>query len=148
MDGDAATAVVEFIDADDFAQGFLVDGAGGIGVGEGDEDAETLLVTGVFGDEIDAVESRVLCGQDFVKVGQAGFGRTHADDTRNFQAAFAAAFSCSQMRHAPLCTWGRVDSQALSLRKVADSIRAGLADEDLGRRIIAEAAETQSSPRR
>lgn len=103
LDGDAAAAVVEFIDADNFAQGFLIDGARGIGVGEGDEDAKTLLVTGVFGDEVNTVESRVLCGQNFVKVGQAGFGRTHADDPRNLQAAFAAAFCCSQVRHDLLC---------------------------------------------
>ena len=104
MNGDAAAAVVEFIDADNFAEGFLVDGAGGVGVGKGDEEAEALFVARVFGDEVDAIESGVFGGEDFVKIGDAGFGGAHTDNTWNFQTALAAALFFSQVGHIPLCT--------------------------------------------
>ena len=103
MNGDTAAAAVEFIDADDFAQGFLIDGTGGVGVGKGNEEAEAFFVAYVFGDEVDAVKRGVLGGKDFVEIGEAGFGRAHANDTWNFQTAFAAALFCSQARHVPLC---------------------------------------------
>ena len=104
MNGDTAAAVVEFFDADNFAEGLLIDCAGSVGIGKGDEEAEAFFVPWVFGDKVDAVLRGVLGGEDFVEIGETGFGRTHADDTRNFQAAFAAAFCCSQARHNPLCT--------------------------------------------
>ena len=121
MDGNTAAAMVEFLDADDLAEGFLIDGAGGVGVGKGDEEAEALFVARVFGDEVDAVLRGILGGEDFVEVGEGGFRRTHTNDTRNFQAAFAAAFSCSQARHDPLCAQGRVGSQVQSVREVLES---------------------------
>ena len=102
LHGDSAAAVVEFIDADDFAQGFLVDGAGSVGIGEGDEDAQAFLIFTVFGDEIDAVLGSVLSGKYFVELGEAGFGRAHANYTGKLQATFAATFFCSQARHDPL----------------------------------------------
>ena len=83
MNGDAATAVVEFLDADNFAEGFLIDGAGSVGVGKGDEEAEAFLVAWIFGDEVDAVESGVLGGEDFVEIGRGGFGGAHTDNTRD-----------------------------------------------------------------
>jgi len=95
LDGDAAAAVVEFLDSNYFAEGFLIDGAGGIGIGEGDEEAHAFLIGAVFGDEVDAVLSSVVGGKDFVEIMESGFGGSHADDTRKFQAAFAAAFLCS-----------------------------------------------------
>ena len=55
MNGDAAAAVVEIIDADNFAERLLIDCAGGVGVGKGDEEAKAFLVARVFGDEVDAV---------------------------------------------------------------------------------------------
>ena len=104
MNSDAAAAMVEFIDADNFAEGFLIDGTGSVGVRKGDEEAEAFFVARVFGDEVDAVESGVFGGEDFVKIGDAGFGGAHTDNTRNFQAALAAALFFSQVRHMPLCT--------------------------------------------
>ena len=83
MNGDAAAAVVQFFNADNFAERFLIDGAGSVGVGEGDKEAETFFVAWIFGDEVDAVESGVLGGEDFVEVGESGFGRAHADDAWN-----------------------------------------------------------------
>lgn len=103
MDGNPATAVVEFIDADNFAEGFLIDGAGNVGVGKGDKEAEALFVATIFGDEVDAVLRGVLGGEDFVEIGEGGFGRADTNDTRNLQPALAAAFCCSQVRHVLLC---------------------------------------------
>jgi hypothetical protein len=103
LDGDAAAAVVEFLDANDLAEGFLIDGAGSVGVGKGDEEAETFFVTRIFGDEVDAVESGVFGWEDFVEIGEAGFGRAYTDDTWNLEAAFAAAFRCFQVWHILLC---------------------------------------------
>ena len=95
LDGDAAAAVVEFLDSNYFAEGFLIDGAGGIGIGEGDEEAHAFLIGAVFGDEVDAILSGVVGGEDFVEIVESRFGGAHADDTRKFEAAFAAAFLCS-----------------------------------------------------
>jgi len=83
LNGDAAAAVVEFFNADNFAERFLIDGAGGVGVGKGDEEAKAFLVAWIFGDEVDAVESGVLGGENFVEIGEGGFGRAHTDDTWN-----------------------------------------------------------------
>ena len=121
LNGDAAAAMVEFLDADNFAEGFLIDGAWGVGVGKGDEEAEALFIARVFGDEVDAVESGVLGWEDFVEIGDAGLGRAHANDTWNFQPAFAAALCCSQARHDPFCTQERAASQVQSGREVLES---------------------------
>jgi len=101
--GDAAAAVVEFIDAHDFAEGLLIDGARRVRVGEGDEDTQAFFVAAVFGDEVDAVERGVQGGKNFVEVGGAGFGGANADHARNLETALAAAFFCSQAGHDPLC---------------------------------------------
>ena len=103
LDGNAAASVVEFVDADDSAQGFLIEGAGGVGIGEGDEDAQTFLIFAVLGDEVYAVLRGVLGGEDFIEIGEAGFGRAHADNPRKFQPALAPTFFCFQARHVPLC---------------------------------------------
>lgn len=121
MNGDAAAAVVEFFDTDNFAEGFLIDGAGSVGVGKGDEETEAFFVAWVFGDEVYAVLRGVLGGEDFVEIGESGFGRAHTDDTWNLQAAFAAAFFCSQARHKPLCTQERAASQVQSVGEVPES---------------------------
>src|SRR5580765_7691766 len=63
LDGDAAAPVVEFLDADNFAEGFLIDGAGSVGIGKGDEEAEAFFVAWILGDEVDAVESGVFGGE-------------------------------------------------------------------------------------
>jgi hypothetical protein len=99
LDGDTAAAVVEFLNADDLAEEFAIDGAGGIGVGKSDEDAEAFLIFAVFGNEIDAVLRSVLSGKNFVEIGEAGFGRADADNTWKLQATLAATFLCSQTRH-------------------------------------------------
>ena len=99
LHGNAAAAVVEFLDAHDFAQGFLINGAGRIGIGEGDKDAQTFFVAAVFGDEVDAVERGVLGGKNFVELGEAGLGGAHANNARNLETALAAAFFCSQAGH-------------------------------------------------
>ena len=83
LDGDATTAVVEFFNADNFAEGFLIDGAWRVGVGKGDEEAEAFFVAWIFGDEVDAVHGGVFGGEDFVEIGEGGFGRAHADDAWN-----------------------------------------------------------------
>ena len=82
MHGDATAAVVEFLDANDFTQGFLINGTGKIGIGEGDENAKAFLIFKVFGDEVDAVEGGVLGWENFVEIGEARFGGAHADYTR------------------------------------------------------------------
>ena len=82
LDGDAAAAVVEFVDADDFAQGFLIDRARFVGIREGDENAQAFLVFLVLGDEVDAVLRGVLGGKNLVEIGEAGFGRAHANNAR------------------------------------------------------------------
>jgi hypothetical protein len=102
LDGDTSAAVVEFVDANNFAQGFLIDRAGSVGIGEGDEDPQAFLVFLVLGDEVDAVLGGVLGGKDFVEIGETGFGRAHANNARKLQATFAAAFLCSHASHDPL----------------------------------------------
>ena len=126
LDGDAAAAVVEFLDADNFAEGFLIDGAGSVGIGKGDEEAEAFFVAWIFGDEVDAVESGVFGGKDFVEIGRGRLGRAHTDDTWEFQTAFAAAFFDSQARHALLWAQGRAGSQAVSQRKVPECKRVSV----------------------
>jgi hypothetical protein len=124
LDGDAAAAMVEFLDANNFAERFLIDGAWGIGIGEGDKDAHTGLVGAVFGNEIDAVEGGVLGGKDFVELGEAGFRRADANNAWQLQAAFAAAFFNSQARHILLWAHWRVLSQEVSRGKVPECKRA------------------------
>jgi len=124
LDGDAAAAVIEFLDADNFAEGFLIDGAGGIGIGEGDKDPHARLIGAVFGNEIDTVKSRVLGGKDFVKLREARFGRADADNAWQLQAAFAAAFFNSQAGHVLLWAQWRVVSQEVSRGKVPECKRA------------------------
>jgi len=125
LHGDATAAVVEFLDADDSAQGFLINGTGKVGIGKCDENAKAFLIFKIFGDKVDAVEGGVLGGKNFVELGGAGFGGAHADYTGQFQASFAATFFCSRARHAPLCAQEHAVSQALSTREVPDSIGAG-----------------------
>ena len=60
--GDAAAAVVEFLDTRDFAEKFAIDRTRLIRVGIGDEYAKAFFVFFVFGDEIDAVLRGVLGG--------------------------------------------------------------------------------------
>ena len=124
LDGDATAAVIEFVDAHDFAQGFLIDGTGRVGIGKGDEDAEPFFIARVFGDEVDAVLCGILGGKNFVEVGEAGFGRAHADNARKLQTTFAAAFFCSHAGHDPFCAQVQAMSQALNVRKVLGSIGA------------------------
>ena len=100
--GDATAAVVEFVDADDFAQGFLIDRARFVGIGKGDEDAQAFLIFLVLGDEVHAVLRGVLSGKDFVEIGETGFGRAHANYTGKLQTTFAAAFFCCQAGHGSL----------------------------------------------
>lgn len=122
LDGDPAAAVVEFLNADDLAEEFAIDGAGGIGVGKSDEDAEAFLIFAVFGDEIDAVLRGVLSGKNFVEIGEAGFGRADADNTWKLQATLAAAFLCCQARHDSLWAQVRATSQVFSAREFLESL--------------------------
>jgi hypothetical protein len=122
LDGDTTAAVVEFLNADDPAEEFAIDGAGGIGVGKSDEDAEPFLIFAVFGDEIDAVLRGVLSGKNFVEIGEAGFGRADAHNTGKLQATLAAAFLCCQARHDSLCAHVRAASQVFSAREFLESL--------------------------
>jgi hypothetical protein len=99
LNGDSAAAVVEFVNTNDLAQRFLIDRAGSFRVGIGYEDPQAFFVFLVFGDEVDAVLRGVLGGKNLVEIGEAGFGRAHANDARKPEAAFAATFFCSQARH-------------------------------------------------
>jgi hypothetical protein len=122
LDGDTTAAVVEFLNADDLAEEFAIDGAGGIGVGKSDEDAEAFLIFAVLGNEIDAVLRSVLSGKNFVEIGEAGFGRADADNTWKLQATLAATFLCSQARHDSLCAQVRAASQVFSAPEFLESL--------------------------
>src|SRR5260370_39222938 len=66
LDGDAAAAVAEIVDANYFAEGLAVERARSIGIGIGDKQPHAFRIELVLGSKIDAVARSVQSRQDLV----------------------------------------------------------------------------------
>src|SRR5260370_35130451 len=65
LDGDAAAAVAEIVDANYFAEGLAVEGARAIGIGKGDKQPHAFRIELVLGNKKDTAARMVQNGQEF-----------------------------------------------------------------------------------
>ncbi len=99
LDGNAAAAVAEIVDAEYFTERFAVERARSIGIGISDKQAHAFRVELVLRNKIHAVARSVQSRQDFVEVMQVSAGRPHANSLWKPEPRFAPALGASQSCH-------------------------------------------------
>ena len=99
LDGDAAVAVGQILDAGDLADVLLIERITGNVKGNRKEETHAFVKTFVLGEEVDAVAGDVFGGGGLLEVGIARVGRAHFERLADADAAAAPAFLLSNFLH-------------------------------------------------
>jgi len=104
LDGDAAFAIGQILDAGDLADVLLIERITGDVKGKRNEEAHALVKSFVFGEEVDAFVGEAFGGGGLFEMGIAGIGRAHFERLSDADAAAAPAFLLSNFLHVDIRT--------------------------------------------
>lgn len=117
LNGDAAVAVRQILDAGDLAEVLEIVRIAGKVIGNRDEEAHAFAIGFVFGEEVNAVAGDVFGSGGLLEVGVVRIGRAHFEGLADANAAAAPTFIPFNVQHIDMRTQKQISGPAMCRNK-------------------------------